>query len=82
MAASRALLMPRITADSAESPNTSKQATSTELESFLKELAAELHITREAAEQIWKDYHPERKTTHDELQGPGSLSRLDRSVSV
>ena len=77
-----ALLMARTTADSPESPDTSKQGTSTELQSFLKELAAELHITPEAAEQIWKDYHPERKATHDELQEPGSLSRLDRIVSV
>jgi hypothetical protein len=68
--------------DSPESPKASKQATSTELESFLNELAAELHITPEAAEQIWKDYHPEQEATHDELQEPGSLSRLDRSVSV
>jgi hypothetical protein len=33
---------------------------SAELESSLKELAAELHITPEAAEQIWKDYHSKK----------------------
>jgi hypothetical protein len=77
-----ALLRARPTADSPESPETSKQVTSAEPESFLKELAAELHITPEAAEQIWKDYHPEQEATHDELQEPGHISRLDRSVSV
>lgn len=40
-----------------------KEAVSAELESFLKELAAELHITPEAAEQIWKDYHSKKEMT-------------------
>jgi hypothetical protein len=39
----------------------------TELESFLKELAAELCITPEAAERIWKDYHPKKGMTKDEV---------------
>jgi hypothetical protein len=77
-----ALLTAGTTADSPESTNTSKQATSAELEPFLKELAAELHITPEVMAQIWKDYHPEQKASHDELQAPGSLSRPERSVSV
>jgi hypothetical protein len=47
---------------------------STELESFLKELAAELHISPEAAEQIWNDYHPEQQTTKDEPQERGKVS--------
>lgn len=69
-----ALLIAQTTADSPEPPKASKQARTTELEAFLKELAAELHITRETAQQIWKDYHPEQETTHDEPQKPGSLS--------
>jgi hypothetical protein len=44
-----------------------KEAISTELESFLKELAAELHITPEAAEQIWKDYHSNKEMTRDKV---------------
>ena len=40
---------------------------STEPESFLKELAAELRITAEAAERIWKDYHPKKETTKDKV---------------
>ena len=47
---------------------------SIELESFLKKLAAELHITPKATQQIWKDYHPEQETFRDEPQKPGTLS--------
>ena len=77
-----ALLIARTTANSPESPNTSKRAIGTELESFLKELAGELHITPEAAEQIWKDYHPEQETTRDEPQELASVSGPDRSFST
>lgn len=47
---------------------------STELESFLKELATELHITPEAAEAIWKEYDPEKQTNKDEPQEPDNVS--------
>jgi hypothetical protein len=73
-----ALLIDRTTANSPQSPNTSKRALSTELESFLTELAAELHSTPEAAEQIWKGYHPEQEATHVEPQKSSSLSAAAR----
>ena len=63
-----ALLVAQDTTDCPESSSTSAgQGIGPELESFLKELAAELRITSETAEQIWKDYHPEQKITEDEI---------------
>src|SRR5215469_10156124 len=71
-----ALLIAKNTRDCPESLTTSaRQTMSTELGSFLKELAAELHITPEATEQIWKDYHPEQEMTEDEVHE--QLARSD-----
>lgn len=63
-----ALLIAQNTTDCPKSLTTSaRQAMCTELGSFLKELAAELRITPEAAEQIWKDYHPKKEMTEDKV---------------
>jgi hypothetical protein len=62
------LLVAQDTTDCPESLATSAvQGISPELQSFLKELAAELRITSETAERIWKDYHPEKENTEDEV---------------
>jgi hypothetical protein len=58
--------------------NTYKRDTSTELESFLTELTAELRSTPEAAEPTWKGYYPEQKGTHVEPQKSSRLSAVAR----
>jgi hypothetical protein len=37
-----------------------------EVKTFLKQLAAKLCITPQAAEQIWKDYHAEKEMTEEQ----------------